>query len=186
MYHEWRAHCHCLGLERIPCDLDDRAMISATSLHHGLCRFITEVKKLNGEEFPGKTPYNILVCIQFHLECLGFAFKIINDETFCDIKFTLDNTMKAHVSAGIGLSIKQAQVFKVMDKDYLWSLGYLGTSYPDQLLNTVVFCIGKGFALQAGKEHRVLHAIPFNSQFSFYRDEDQEIYLQYTEDIGAG
>ena len=55
---------------------------------------------------------------------------------------------------------------------------------PDQLLNTVVFSIGKGFALRAGKEHRSLRAIPFNSQFTFMRDPDNEIFLRYTEDIG--
>ena len=72
-----------------------------------------------------------------------------------------------------------------MDEDYLWSLGHLGLSYPKQLLNTVVFCVGKGFALWASKEHRALCAIPFDSQFSFHRDEDQELYLQYKEDIGT-
>ena len=72
----------------------------------------------------------------------------------------------------------------VTDEDYLWSLGYLGNSTPDQLLNTMVFCVGKGFALWASKEHRALRAIPFNSQLAFHRDDDNEIYLQYTEDIG--
>ena len=79
MYHEWRVHHHGLGLESIPCDLDDRATITAGSLHHALCRFITEIKKVNSDEFPGKTLYDILVCIQFHLECYGFGFKILND-----------------------------------------------------------------------------------------------------------
>ena len=185
MYCEWRVHHHSMGLEHIPCDLDDRATISATSLHHALCRFIMEVKKVNGDDFPGKTLYNILVCMQFHLECLGFAFQIINDVAFRDIKFTLDNTMKARVASGIGISVRQAQVLLATDEDYLWSLGYLGSSYPDQLLSMLVFCVGKGFALRAGKEHRALRAIPFDSQFSFHHDEDHEIYLQYKEDIGT-
>ena len=47
----------------------------------------------------------------------------------------------------------------------------------------MVFCIGKGFALHAGKEHRALRAIPFESQFKFMQDTDSEIYLHYTEDI---
>ena len=44
--------------------------------------------------------------------------------------------------------------------------------------------MGKGFALRAGKEHRALQAIPFNSQLKFLRDPDGEIFLRYTEDIG--
>ena len=55
--------------------------------------------------------------------------------------------MKARVSQGIGLSVKQAQVITATDEDLLWSLGLLGTSHPEQLLSTVIFCIGKGFAL---------------------------------------
>ena len=184
MYCEWRFHHHGLWLESIPCDLDDQATITAGPLCHALCRFITEIKEVNGDEFSGKTLYDILVCIQFHLKCYGFGFKIPNDEAFRDIKFTLDNNMKACVASGIGISMKQAQFLSVTDEDYLWSLRYLGNSTPDQLLNTMVFCVGKGFALQAGKEHRALRAIPFNSQLAFHRNDDNEIYLQYTEDIG--
>ena len=57
-------------------------------------------------------------------------------------------------------------------------------SHPQQLLNTVIFSIGKGFALQAGQEHRALRGLPFNSQFTFMRDPDSEVFLRYIEDIG--
>ena len=53
MYREWRAHCHGLGLEYIACDLEDRVTISASSLKFALCHFITEVKKVDGSDFPG-------------------------------------------------------------------------------------------------------------------------------------
>ena len=70
------------------------------------------------------------------------------------------------------------------DEDYLWSLRLLGTSNPTQLLNTVVFCIGKGFALWVGMEHRALHGLAFKSQLQFMCDSDREHYLRYTKDIG--
>ena len=126
-----------------------------------------EVKKLNSDEFPGKMLYHLIVCVQFHLECLGFSFKLINEPAFKDLKFTLDNTMKSHMSQGIGISVKQAEVLTATDEDLLWSLGFLRTSHPKQLLNTVIFCVGKGFALRAGKEHRALRGFPFQSQFRF-------------------
>ena len=184
MFREWRAHREESGGESIGCDLEDATTISEKSLVFALCRFITEVKKINGEEYPGKTLYDIIICLQFHLECQGFSFKLINGTLFRDVKFTLDNCMKARTAQGIGISIKQAQVLSATDEDYLWSLGFLGMSFPDQLLNTVVFAIGKGFALRAGQEHLALRAIPFNSQLTFMRDPDGEIYLRYTEDIG--
>ena len=185
MYREWHANRHSLGLEYIVCDLEDKATITAESLKFALCRFITEVKKVNGEEFPGKMLYHILICVQFHLECLGFAFKIINDPAFKDLKFTLDNTMKACVCDGIGLTMRQANILTATDEDLLWSLGLLGTSHPDHLLNTVIFAIGKGFALHAGKDHQALRALPFKSQFQFMRDSDGEIFLHYSEDVGT-
>ena len=92
--------------------------------------------------------------------------------------------MKARVSQGVGLTAKHLEIITVMYEDLLWSLGLLGTSNPDQLLNTIIFCVGKGFTLRAGKEHRALRAIPFQSQFKFLREQDGEILLRYMEDVG--
>ena len=63
-------------------------------------------------------------------------------------------------------------------------MGYLGTSNPEQLLTTFVFSVWKGFALCVKKEHRALHSIPFNLQFRFLHDTNNEIYLRYAEDVG--
>ena len=183
MYRDWRDHRHSCGFDYIACDLEDKATITAESLKFALCRFITEIKKVNGDNFPGKTLYHIVVCVQFHLECMGFAFKVINDPAFQDLKYTLDNTMKARVSHRIGISVHKADVITATDEDLLWSLGLLGTSHPNQLLNTVIFFVSKGFALRAGKEHRALRGLPFHSQFKFIKDSDGEIFLWYTEDI---
>ena len=119
MYRDRRQYRHSLDLEKIECNLDDRATINKPSLCFVLCCFITEVKKVDGSVFPSKTLYDILICIRFHLECLGFAFKVINDEAFHDVKHTLDNMMKEHVASGIGLTVKQAEVLSVTDEDYL-------------------------------------------------------------------
>ena len=147
VYREWKVHYQALGLEKIVCDLEDKATITAETLKFALCHFITKVKKLDGTNYPGKTLYHSVICIQFHLKCLGFAFKLVNDPAFKDLKYTSDNTLKAHTSQGIGISVKQAEILTATDKDLLWSLGCLGMSHPQQLLNTVIFSIGKGFAL---------------------------------------
>ena len=124
MYREWKNYRHSLG---IVCDLDDVSTISEESLQFCMCRFITEIKKVNGKDFPGKTLYDIVVCIQFHLECLGFRWKLINDEAFKDLKFTLDNVMKLRTSQGVGVTVRKAEVSTATDEDLLWSLGILGT-----------------------------------------------------------
>ena len=71
-----------------------------------------------------------------------------------------------------------------VDIDILWESGYLGDSNPNQLLTTVFFMVGMSCALQAGKEHQMLRAIPFNSQFQWKQDNSGNHYLSYCEDLG--
>ena len=79
-------------------------------MSEALSHFLTEVKKVDGSDFPGKALFEILICVQFHLECIGFAWKLVNDEAFKDIKYTLDNVMKIRASQGVGKSVKKAQI----------------------------------------------------------------------------
>ena len=137
------------------------------------------MKKLDGTEFPGKTLYDIVICVQFYLETLGFSWKLLNNEAFTDVKFTLDNIMKMRTAAGIGTSVKKANFMSSSNEDYLWSLGFLGTHSPDVLLNTVVFIMGKGFALCAGKENQALRSPPFRSQFLSFHGNDGQIFIRY-------
>ena len=59
--------------------------------------------------------------------------------------------------------------------------GLLDTSNPKQLLNMVLFGVGKGFALCAGKELRALWAMPFNSLLKILCNEENEFFLRYIE-----
>ena len=118
LYHEWRRYrCSSSGSGSIECDLDDKTSITKRGLIFALVRFLSEIKKMDGSEYPGKTLYDILICIQFHLETHGYAWKLLNDDCFKDIRFTLDNLMKLRVSQGIGISVKQAQILTVTDED---------------------------------------------------------------------
>ena len=185
MYKQWRNNRNEMpNLEAILCDLDDKSSITKPALVFALTCFLSKIKKIDGSEYPGKTLYDILICIQFHLETIGFGWKLINDGDFSDIKFTLDNLMKLRVSQGIGIGVKQAQFLNAMDEDVLWNLGLLGQHCPEVLLNTVIFMLGKGCALCAGKEHYALRRPPYNSQFTFMHDDEGQVFLRYCEDIG--
>ena len=109
MYREWRIYRNGdSSLENITCDLDDMSTVTEASLIFGVSWFITEVKKLDESDFPGKTLYDMIVCIQFHLETKGFCWRLLSNDVFKDIKFTLDNMMKIRTSQGIGVSVKRA------------------------------------------------------------------------------
>ncbi len=70
-------------------------------MQEALCGFITEVKKLDGTDFPPKTLYKILVCIQMSLETKGIHWRFLEDDMFCALKYILDNEMKIHTCAGM-------------------------------------------------------------------------------------
>ena len=119
MYREWKTFHNTSGFDYIECDLDDVRTITKENLIFAMAHFIIEVKKIDGSNFPGKTLYDIVVCVQFHLETIGFAWKLLNDDTFKLVKFTLDNAMKLRTSQGIGVSVKRAQVLMPIDEDFL-------------------------------------------------------------------
>ena len=109
MFRNWRNYCHSNAFDFIQCNLDDKSSITQDNLIFALVRFLTEVKKVDGSEFPGKTLYDILICLQFHLETMDFEWKLLDEAMLRDVRITLDNLMKLHTAQGLGTSVKQAQ-----------------------------------------------------------------------------
>ena len=185
MYNDWRLFRESQpNLKTYLCNLDDMETVNKQDLNDAMCRFISEVKKVDGSDFPPKTLYDIVICVQFWLETQGLAWKLLTDEVFTELKYTLDNLMKARTSAGLGNSVKKAEIVSFQDEESLWSSGLLGTYNPQVLLQTVVYMLGLHCALRAGKEHRSLRRIPFESQFVFKTDSSGIEFIRYTEDFG--
>ena len=88
------------------------------------------------------------------------------------------------MACGIGKSVRKVQVLTTMEEDLLWSLGLLGMSDPETLLNTLVFVLGKGCAIRAGKVHHSLRRPPHNLHFQFLHDDKGQIFVPYSEDAG--
>ena len=146
--------------EIIHCDLENLPSVNVESLVFGMRRFITEIRKIDGDEYPPKTLYQIVLCMQFHLETKGITWRLLEDEVFKELKFTLDNVMKKLTSEGVGITVRKADIISKTDEDILWNRGVLGTENPEQLLHTVLYFVGLHCALRAGKEHRNLRCIP--------------------------
>ena len=131
---------------------------------------------------PPKTLYQIVVCVQFYLETQGFSWKILEDDRFKELKFTLDNLMKAHTSQGLGVSVRKADIISKTDEDILWNSGVLGSNTPEKLLYTVLYLVGLNCALHAAKEHCNLRSK--QGQFSCMFDDHGTQFLRYHEDVG--
>ena len=185
MYDDWRAFRRTLPyVEFVDCDLDDDTVLSVSSLCHAIPRFISEVKKLDGSDFLPRTLKDIVLGIQFYLEMHGFSWKLIDHDNFKPIRFTLDNLMKARTQQGLGNVVRQAQVISFDEEELMWQMGILGYETLKQLVETLLYLLGISCALRAGKEHRSLRSIGFNSQFSYWMDANGNPMLQYREDIG--
>ncbi len=78
MYHLWRLQCNCWpDLLTVFADFDNCSTLSKSSVCCGISHFVTEIHKINSEEFPPKTLYEIVVCFQMHLESLGLFWKLL-------------------------------------------------------------------------------------------------------------
>ena len=111
MNHDWSVHRNSSDdLDGIYFDFHKKETIMQDTLLFALTRFTMEVKKMDGNDFPAKTLYKILICVQFHLETMGFGWKLLSAEAFKELKFTLDNIMKLHTSRGFGKKVKLVDI----------------------------------------------------------------------------
>ncbi len=116
--------------------------LSVGNLEFCHCRFISEVKRQDGSEFPGRTLYNIVLLLQFHLEKTGRMWKLLSDsEPFVRVKYTLDNVMKSRAKSGIGQKVSSKPI-ELSEEDKMWQTGVLGEHEPVTLRNTVQYLIG--------------------------------------------
>ena len=66
-----------------------------------------------GTDYPGKTLYEMIICIQKHLNENGVNWKLLEDSEFKTLKTVLDNVMKEHAESNIGLNKCQAGGYSI-------------------------------------------------------------------------
>ncbi len=123
-----------------------------------MARFITEIWKLNREEYPPRMVYQMCVCIQMYLESNKIHWKILNkqDSKFVDFYYILYNVMKQKCAKGLG-KVQSAEVISKEAENHMWKVGILGEDHPKQLGETVLFLLGIHLALKGGDKHKQLH-----------------------------
>ena len=70
-YQDWRQSringCEQLDIKIFDANLENLSTVTKENLKHSLSVFIAEVKKVNGDDFPGQTLYQLVVSIQHYL-----------------------------------------------------------------------------------------------------------------------
>ena len=129
--------------------------MDAYSLQYWMTRFILEVRKQNGDEYPPNTLHHLVCGIMRFLRQNGKPqLDFFKDDTFADFRSSLDGEMKRLQSKGVGSRSRQAEPLTVDEEETLWRRKILGDHNPQSLLYTVFFMIGFYFALRSGDEHR--------------------------------
>ena len=156
---------------------------STQELQHWLIRFISEIRKKNGSEYPATTLHHIVSGVMRHIRYnLGKPeIDFYKDPEFSKFRISLDAEMKRLQSAGVGTMKRQAEPLTLEEEELLWEKRVLGDHSPKALLNSMMFMNGLYFALRSGAEHRQLRYKP--CQIELVEKPEERAYLVYREDI---
>lgn len=157
--------------------------MSPEDLAYWMGKFVLEVRKRDGTEYPPKTVYALVCCFKRYFEENGIhEINPLNtgDSRFGNFRVTLDAEMKRLHGIGLGTKSKQAEPITEDEECLLWSSGELGIHSAKSLLNTVYYYNCKVFGLRSYDEHRNLR----RGQYSKKVDERGRVYLEYS-DFGS-
>lgn len=161
----------------------DLLLMTDKEMTEVVCRFILEVRKKDGTDYPTETLYDLVLSLQLYLKQNGRKVRFLDDDEFDAVRNTLDNRMKYLSSLGNHAKRQSAAIITVEQENEMWDSGVLGEDNPKQFSQTLLYLIGMHFALRAGQEHRNLR-VGCNSQFKLKQDDtSSQWYLEYTEDV---
>ena len=129
------------------CDIGDIMELNNEELNFAMSRFILEICKKSGDNYPAKTLYEIVICLQLYMLMYGKVVKILDKKDFGVIHNTLDNRMKELSKMGCVKPCHQARVIVLDEEEMLWKAGILGQNALKQLIETLLYFFGLHFAL---------------------------------------
>ncbi|XP_010891209.3 zinc finger MYM-type protein 4 isoform X2 [Esox lucius] len=131
---------------------EDVLQCNSSELSYGLCRFISEVRRPNGQAYPADSIFYLCLGIQQYLFENGRVENIFTDVLYH--KFTMEITMMLHYWRPSLLP--SGYLHSRVEEDYLWDCKQLGAYSPIVLLNTLLFFGTKLFQFKTLGQHRQL------------------------------
>lgn len=152
-----------------------------TELDYLVSFFILEVRNEKGERYKSSSLKNMIAMIQhYYNSYLHKGWSIFQDKNFQRTRNSLDLAMKQSRQAGCDRLKKQAEVVNEEHEEMFWKKGLLGSDTPRKLVETLLFLIGKNFALRSRDEHRRLQVGNITKHYDHVL---KRSYLEYVEDI---
>ncbi|XP_046544496.1 zinc finger MYM-type protein 2-like [Haliotis rubra] len=150
-------------------------------LAYFMSKFVLEVRKKDGCEYPPNSLFQIVMGIQSYIKTVSKRnVEFLQSDVFEEFRQVLDGEMKRLTRKGLGQSVKKAEAISADEEELLWRSGQLGDRNPRVLVNTLLYLNGKHFGLRSGHEQRKLKHK--NSQISLKTSPEGHEYLCYRED----
>ena len=151
-------------------------------MQYWISKFILEVRKEDGTEYPPKTILSLVMGLQSHIRMKNKVnIDFLNSPNFIGVRQILDSEMKRLSQKGLGINVRKAEALSVSDEDKLWKSKALGDFNPRVLVRTLHYLNGKNFGLRGGQEHRRIRYRP--SQITLHEPPGKTAYLKFSEDV---
>ncbi|XP_038151956.1 zinc finger MYM-type protein 4 isoform X2 [Cyprinodon tularosa] len=153
---------------------EDILRCTTAELSYGLCCFITEVKRPNGEPYSPDSLFYLCLGIQQYLFENGRVENIFMDRFYCKFSSDFTNMLKSFKPT----VTRRGYIHSRVEEEFLWGCKQLGAYSPIVLLNTLLFFCCKYFGFTTVEQHRQLsfaHVMrctktnPDNSKTTFLR-----------------
>ncbi|XP_036948803.1 uncharacterized protein LOC119016720 isoform X3 [Acanthopagrus latus] len=125
---------------------------SAAELSDGLCCFVTEVKRPDGEPYSPDSLFYLCLGIQQHLLENGHMENIFSDPIFKKFSVRITKILKGFKPSATASGF----IYSRVEEEFLWDCKQLGAYSPIILLNTLLFFSCKYFGFTTMKQHRQL------------------------------
>ena len=176
VWKEWSEYRRRLNMYDCPSHLFIMAK-NPWDLNRWLCRFVLEVRRKDGKEYPPNTLHQLFCGILRYVRDRVPELDIFKQPSFSGFQKTLDAEMKRLRACGMGSAPKRAEPITLSEENSLWDQKILGAHSPRALVDTMVYMCGLYFALRSESEHRQLR----NSDIEVIERPGEVGYVMYNE-----
>ncbi|XP_062866416.1 zinc finger MYM-type protein 4 [Trichomycterus rosablanca] len=131
---------------------EDLLQCSTAELSYGLCKFVNEVKRPNGDPYSPDSIFYLCLGIQQYLFQNGRMENIFADFFYSNFSHTISSLLKGWKPTILPSGYMHSRV----EEEYLWECKQLGAFSPSVLLNTLLYFCTKFFSFKTVAQHRRL------------------------------
>ena len=153
VFNKWKVQRNeARKLEDIPCHELDAI----------LCRFFSEIRKKDGQDYEPESLAVMQCSLDRHLKNCGRNYSILRDREFADSRQQLEAKARELRAQGYGKRKNASHALSEADEHFLWSSGHLGKHFAQALVNVNFKYVTEHFGLRGRQEHYSMVVEDFN------------------------